>query len=136
MGIAIIAVLALAWWLHQTGRLLPNLLRYGGMAAAGLLAVRFLTSGRIVPAALAAAAGWAWWMWHQQDRRSDGELAAAARLLGVQPDAPSEAIWQAWRQAMTVAHPDVGGSAEAAQALTTARDLLILAAEKRRDSGD
>lgn len=135
MGLAILAVLVLAWWLHQKGRLLPNLMLYGGMGAAGLLAVRFLTSGRIVPAALAAAAGWAWWMWNQRDSTGSGELAQAARLLGVEPDAPSEAIWQAWRQAMTSAHPDAGGSDEAAQALTAARDLLIIAAEKRRDSG-
>jgi hypothetical protein len=35
---------------------------------------------------------------------------------------------------MTTAHPDAGGSDAAAQALTAARDLLIAAAEKRRDS--
>lgn len=138
MGFAVLAIVALAWWLHQKGRLLPNLLRYGGLAAAGLLAFRFLTTGRIVPAALVAAGGWAWWMWNQRDGRSsdNSELARAARLLNVQPDAPSETIWQAWRQAMTVAHPDAGGSAQAAQSLTAARDLLIGAAEKRRDTID
>ena len=136
MGIALIAVVAIAWWLHQKGQLLPNLLRYGGVAVAGLLAVRFLTSGRIVAAALVAAGGWAWWMWNQREGRSNGELSQAARLLNVSPDAPSEVVWQAWRQAMTSAHPDAGGSAEAAQALTAARDLLISAAEKRRDSED
>ena len=135
MGLALIVVLGVAWWLHKEGKLLPNLMLYGGLGAAGLLAVRFLTSGRIVPAALAAAAGWAWWQWNQRDRAANGELVQAARLLGVAPDAPSEAIWQAWRQAMTSAHPDAGGSADAAQALTAARDLLIMAAEKRRDSG-
>lgn len=136
MGIAFIAVIALAWWLHQRGELGPNLLRYGGLAAAGLLALRFLTTGRIVPAALVAAGGWAWWRWNQRQGGGNTQLAAAARLLSVAPDAPSEAIWQAWRQAMTSAHPDAGGSAEAAQALTAARDLLINAAEKRRNSGD
>lgn len=135
MGLALIVVLGVAWWLHKEGKLLPNLMLYGGLGAAGLLAVRFLTSGRIVPAALVAAGGWAWWQWNQRDRAASGELVQAARLLGVEPDAPSEAIWQAWRQAMTSAHPDAGGSAEAAQALTAARDLLIMAAEKRRDSG-
>lgn len=134
MGLALIVMVGVAWWLHQKGQLLPNLLRHGGVAVAGLLAWRFLTTGRIVPAALAAAAGWAWWMWNQRSSEENGQLAQAARLLGVAPDAPSEAIWQAWRQAMTSAHPDAGGSAEAAQALTEARDLLIMAAEKRRDS--
>jgi hypothetical protein len=136
MGLALIVVLGLAWWLHQKGRLLPNLMLYGGLGAAGLLTFRFLSSGRFVPAALVAAGGWAWWMWNQKDGQTNGELAQAARLLGVAADAPSEAIWQAWRQAMTSAHPDAGGTAEAAQALTAARDLLIMAAEKRRESGD
>jgi hypothetical protein len=36
---------------------------------------------------------------------------------------------------MTTAHPDAGGSDEAAQALTAARDLLIAAADKRRETG-
>jgi DnaJ-class molecular chaperone len=75
-------------------------------------------------------------MWNQRGGQANGELAQAARLLGVAPDAPSETIWQAWRQAMTSAHPDAGGTAEAAQALTAARDLLIMAAEKRRESAD
>ena len=136
MGIAFIAVAAIAWWLHKRGELVPNLLRYGGLAAAGLLAFRFLSSGRIVPAALAAAGGWAWWMWNQREAGGSSELASAARLLNVPANAPSEVVWQAWRQAMTVAHPDVGGSAEAAQNLTAARDLLISAAEKRRETED
>lgn len=133
MGLAILVVLGVAWWLHQKGKLLPNLMLYGGLGAAGLLAWRFLSTGRFVPAALVAAGGWAWWMWNQRDSGATSELAQAARLLGVAPDAPSETIWQAWRQAMISAHPDAGGSAEAAQALTAARDLLIMAAEKRRD---
>ena len=141
MAIAVLAILALAWWLHREGRLIPNLLRLGGTAAAGLLAVRFLTSGRIVLAAVAAAGGAAWWLWNE---RSGGggwggnrdALARAARLLKVAPDAPSETIWQAWRTAMSTAHPDAGGSDAAAQAVTQARDLLIQAAEKRRDTSD
>ena len=136
MGLALILVLGLAWWLHRKGELLPNLLRYGGLAVAGLLAVRFASTGRFVPAALLAAGGWAWWQWNQRDSAGRGKISAAARLLNVPPDAPSEVIWQAWRQAMTSAHPDAGGTAEAAHALTAARDLLINAAEKRRDSAD
>ena len=136
MGLALIVVLGLAWWLHQKGRLLPNLMLYVGLGVAGLLGVRFVSSVLFVPGAVVAAGGWAWWMWNQQGGQANGELAQAARLLGVAADAPSETIWQAWRQAMTSAHPDAGGTAEAAQALTAARDLLIMAAEKRRDLGD
>ena len=136
MGLALLAVVAIAWWLHKRGELMPNLLRYGGLAVAGLLAFRFLTSGRIVPAALVAAGGWAWWVWNQRGGSGRSERARAARLLGVPADAPSEVVWQAWRTAMTTAHPDAGGTSEAAQNLTAARDLLINAAEKRRDSTD
>lgn len=134
MLLAILAVAALAWWLHREGLLLPNLVRLGGTAAAGLLAVRFLTSGRVLMAALAAAIAVGWWHWHA--RGSNRRLTSAARLLGVPEDAPADVIWQAWRQKMASAHPDAGGSDDAAQALTAARDLLISAAEKRRDSRD
>jgi hypothetical protein len=142
MLLAILAVGALAWWLHRDGVLLPNLLRLGGAAAAGLLTFRLLSTGRPVLALVAAGVGLAWWQWSGRpvalpggDRSRNRQLAAAAQLLKVAPDAGSDVIWQAWRQAMTSAHPDAGGSDEAAQALTAARDILIAAAEKRRETG-
>lgn len=143
MLIAVLLVAALAWWLHRSGVLLPNLLRLGGAAAAGLLAFRLLTSGRIVLALAAAAAGFGWWIWSGKtdilptNRRSTGQsrqLISAAKLLNVPADAGSDVIWQAWRRAMTTAHPDAGGDDAQAQALTAARDLLVAAAEKRRDT--
>lgn len=144
MLLAILAVAALAWWLHREGVLLPNLLRLGGAAAAGLLAFRLLSTGRPVLALVAAGAGLAWWKWSGRPVALPGagrgggrnrQLAAAAQLLNVPADAGSDVIWQAWRQAMTTAHPDAGGSDEAAQALTAARDILIAAADKRRETG-
>ncbi|WP_353216332.1 hypothetical protein [Sandarakinorhabdus sp.] len=143
MLLAVLAVAALAWWLHREGVLLPNLLRLGGAAAAGLLAFRLLTSGRIVLALAAAAAGFAWWAWSgkakilpaSRDIGQTRQLASAAKLLGVPADAGSDVIWQAWRRAMATAHPDAGGSDAQAQALTDARDLLVAAAEKRRETG-
>jgi hypothetical protein len=133
MGLAILAVGALAWWLHRQGLLIPNLVRLGGAAAAGLLAFRLFTTGRVLAGAAVAAIGFGWWVWNGRARMPDA-LSEAARLLGVPPDAPSETVWQAWRQAMARAHPDAGGSEEAAKALTAARDLLIEAAEKRRET--
>ena len=128
MLLALLAVAALAWWLHREGLLLPNLVRLGGSAAAGLLALRLLTTGRPLAAMLAAGAAWAWWRWSARPASSgDPERAAAARLLGVASNAPPEAVWQAWRQAMARAHPDAGGSAAEVQALTEARDRLIAA---------
>jgi hypothetical protein len=140
MLLAILAVAALAWWLHREGVLLPNLLRLGGAAAAGLLAFRLLSTGRPVLALVAAGVGLAWWKWSGRPVALPGsarnrQLTAAAQLLNVPADAGSDVIWQAWRHAMTTAHPDAGGSDEAAQALTAARDLLIAAADKRRETG-
>lgn len=136
MGLAVLAVLALAWWLHRDGLLVPNIMRLGGTAVLGLLAVRFLTSGRLLMAVVTALAAAAWFVWHQRERRVGDAVANAARLLGVPPDAPADVVWQAWRQAMQSAHPDAGGSAEQAQALTQARDILVAAADKRRVSDD
>lgn len=136
MAIAVLAVLALAWWLHRDGLLVPNIVRLGGTAVLGLLAVRFLTSGRLLMAVVTGLAAAAWFVWHQRERRGGDAIANAARLLGVPPDAPADVVWQAWRQAMQSAHPDAGGSAELAQALTEARDILVAAADKRRVSDD
>jgi hypothetical protein len=131
MLLAVLAVAALAWWLHGQGRLLPNIARLGGAAAAGLLALRLLETGRVAAAAAAALAGFAWWRWH--GRRPAARVAAAARLLGVPADAGSDVVWDAWRRAMARAHPDAGGSDAAAQALTAARDLLVARARNRND---
>jgi hypothetical protein len=137
MLLAILAVAALAWWLHREGVLLPNLLRLGGAAAAGLLAFRLLTTGRPIMALVAAGVGFAWWKWSGRPALPirNRKLSNAAQLLNVPADAGSDVIWQAWRQAMATAHPDAGGSHEAAQQLTEARDLLIAAADKRRETG-
>ncbi len=136
MALAVLAVLALAWWLHRDDLLVPNIVRLGGTAVLGLLAVRFLTSGRLLMAVVTGLAAAAWFVWHQRERRGSGAITNAARLLGVPENAPADVVWQAWRQAMQSAHPDAGGSAEQALALTEARDLLVAAADKRRVSDD
>ena len=52
-------------------------------------------------------------------------VAAARRLLGVSRDDDAAAIRAAHRRLMAEAHPDRGGSAEAARRLNEARDLLL-----------
>jgi hypothetical protein len=54
------------------------------------------------------------------ERRAD-----AAELLGVAVDADVEDVKRAFRLAAKVAHPDLGGTDEAMQALTGARDTLL-----------
>lgn len=121
MAIALILAAALGWWLHQRGELLPNLGRLVGTGAATLIAIRMAESGHILPAIVAGALAYGWWHFN----RPANSLARARRLLGVADDAGADAIQAAWRQRMTTAHPDAGGSDNAARELTEARDLLL-----------
>ena len=123
MGIALILAVAVAWWLHQRGELLPNLVRLGGTGAAALIAIRMLETGKPLVALVIAGAGYFWWR-TQAPKATKGEAAALA-LLGLAPGAKADAIQAAWRARIAQAHPDAGGSDEAARAVTAARDLLL-----------
>nr|WP_310524755.1 molecular chaperone DnaJ [Polymorphobacter sp.] len=123
MAIALLLAAALAWWLHKRGELLPNLVRYAGTGAAGLIAVRLLTSGKPLMAVIAAGIAYAWWL--AQKPKSATPESSARALLGLPENADADAIQAAWRTCMAQAHPDAGGSDEAAHAVTAARDLLL-----------
>lgn len=56
----------------------------------------------------------------------------AALLLGVDVDAPSEQVDQAWRVWAKLAHPDVGGDREHFEALALARFVLSRRADVSR----
>lgn len=123
MAVALLLAAALAWWLHKRGELLPNLARYAGTGAAGLIAIRLLTSGRPLMAVAAAGIAYAWWL---SQKPATGTAEASARaLLGLPENADAVAIQAAWRSRMSEAHPDAGGSDDAARAVTAARDLLL-----------
>lgn len=51
-------------------------------------------------------------------------LVAACVLLGVSATADTNEIKQAYRRAIRAAHPDMGGSVEAAQAVNNAYELI------------
>ena len=125
MLLAVLAVLGLAWWLHQRGELLPSLKRWGAVAALGLLALRLLETGKVIPAAIAGAAAAFWWYAGKQGLGEFTAVKRARLLLGTPDDADAEAIHAAWRRRVTTAHPDAGGDAVAMQAATDARDLLL-----------
>jgi hypothetical protein len=135
MGLALVLVAALAWWLHQRGELLPNLKRFGGTAIAGVIAMRLLTSGKPLMGIIAAVIAIIWWQ--VQARRQanvlpEAEMAALA-VLGLAPGAGVGDIQAAFRARMAEAHPDAGGSDEAARSVAAARDLLLDLADQRRN---
>ena len=73
-----------------------------------------------------------WRLWYGPSRRvkrvapsAGGEVAQARALLGVGADAGEAEIRAAHRRLVTEAHPDHGGTDEAARRLNAARDLLL-----------
>ena len=131
MALALLAVAALAWWLHQRGELQPAIKRWGAVAALGLLAVLMLKDGKL---AFAAVAGVAALFWYYGARTGIGEAGAAKRaqaLLGVDASADADAIHAAWRRRAGATHPDAGGDAVSMQAATDARDLLLSRLHRR-----
>ena len=133
MGLALVLVAALAWWLHQRGELLPNLKRFGGAALAGVIALRLLTSGKPLMGIVAAVVAIIWWQVQVRRQASvlpEAETAALA-VLGLAPGAGIGDIQAAFRARMAEAHPDAGGSDEAARSVTAARDLLLDLADQR-----
>jgi hypothetical protein len=80
-----------------------------------------------------AIVGWRWltgrWPWDSRqppvDRAIDSGIAAARTLLGVAPGADGAQIVAAHRALVARVHPDRGGTNEAVQAATAARDLLL-----------
>ena len=125
MILPVIAVALLAYWLHTRGELMPAVKRWGATVALVLLALRFLETGNVVAAALAAA-GAAFWTYASRQKVGDGAGATRARaLLGVSPEADADQVHAAWRRALATAHPDAGGSSEATAQATAARDLLL-----------
>jgi hypothetical protein len=128
MALAILLAAGLAWWLHQRGELLPNLLRWAGTGAIALVAVKMLETGRPLLALVAAGIAWGWWRTQAPKAAGPGRAgdeAAALALLKLRPGADADAVHAAWRRAMQAAHPDGGGSDAAARAVTAARDLLL-----------
>ena len=51
--------------------------------------------------------------------------AEAAKLLGLDPTADSEAVLDAHRRLIAKVHPDTGGSAELAARINQARDTML-----------
>ena len=123
------AGLGWAWW---TGRLKGYTYEDGVALALFLLGFRLLTTGRVLSgsALMAGAILWAAW------RRKRAAPAAmpvedARKLLGVGPGASLEEIRAAHRRLIARVHPDAGGSAELANRVNVARDVLVAEMNRR-----
>ena len=125
MILAVLVVLGLAYWMHRRGELMPALKRWGAVAALGLLAVRFLETGRWPLALFAAGAAAAWWYAARTRTREVGTTDEALRVLSLTGDPDANEIHAAWRRTLASVHPDAGGSDAATQRATAARDLLL-----------
>jgi ABC-type molybdate transport system substrate-binding protein len=121
----IVAGLA-AWWGWRKGYLRTP--EPGDIAAiaGAIVALRLLSTGRVIPAAIAGA-GVALWIYRKRraQRPTTAAIADARALLEVSPDADAEAIRAAHRRLIAQVHPDAGGSAELARQVNAARDILL-----------
>jgi DnaJ-domain-containing protein 1 len=131
----VLALFVVAGAVRLGGSWRQRLARYGPTAAMAALALGAVMMGRwgvglgfaVLAFGLGLGAGLgALWRWPPSGARPvDPARVAAARVLGVSPNASPETIRAAYRDAMRTAHPDAGGDPARAAALVAARDLLL-----------
>ena len=126
MLIFLLAAFGIGAWAWSTGRLRG--LRYEDAAAAAIfmLAMRFLTTGKVVAGGLlmAGVLGYAAWRRGRSVPPSI-DLRQARLLLGVSEGATLTDIREAHRRLIASAHPDKGGSEQLAMRINAARDRLV-----------
>jgi hypothetical protein len=123
------AGLGYAWW---TGKLRGYTYEDGVALALFLLGIRLLTTGRVLPGA-ALMAGSLLWAAYRRARSTQSTMPVedARKLLGVGPSASLSEIRDAHRRLIARVHPDTGGSAELANRINVARDILVAEMNRR-----
>jgi hypothetical protein len=118
-----------AWW---TGRLRGYTYEDGVALALFLLGLRLMTTGRPLPGA-ALMAGAILWAAYRRGRSGARAMPVedARKLLGVGPGASLAEIRDAHRRLIARVHPDTGGSAELANRINVARDILVAEMNRR-----
>jgi hypothetical protein len=121
--------LAWAWW---TGKLRGFTYEDGVALCLFLLGVRLLTTGRPLPGAVLIA-GSVLWAGFRRGRFLNRSMPVedARKLLGVGPGASLAEIREAHRRLIARVHPDTGGSAELANRINVARDILVAEMNRR-----
>ncbi len=119
-------------WAWRTGKLKGYTYEDGVALALFLLGVRLLTTGRTVPGATLMVGALLWAAWRRK-RSAPPQMGIddARRLLGVPEGATLGQIRDAHRRLITRVHPDAGGSAELANRVNVARDVLVAEMNRR-----
>jgi hypothetical protein len=119
-------------WAWFNGKLKGYTYEDGVAACLFLLGLRLLTTGRPLPGA-ALMAGSLLWAAYRRGRRSPAGMPIedARKLLGVAPGASLQEIREAHRRLIARVHPDTGGSAELANRINVARDILVAEMNRR-----
>ena len=125
----VVAGLGWAWW---TGRLKGYTYEDGIALALFLLGLRLMTNGRVLPGSALMAGSILWAAWRRRRTAPAAmPLDDARKLLGVGPEASLAEIRDAHRRLIARVHPDAGGSAELANRVNVARDVLVAEMNRR-----
>ena len=127
MGLLALAVLGLAFWALNTGRLgQQNSRKTVAVAIAGVGLI-LLGRGRVLPSVALLAGGAALWPWRAAGRHIAMSADEARSMLGVETDADEDAIRAAHRRLIARLHPDQGGTDALASQINRARDIALSA---------
>ena len=127
IDLALIAIAGVLYWAWKTRD--PQAMRISDVMAvvAALIGLKMLSSHSPLGVLGLGFAGW--WFWFRKGgrlRQSEPMTHdEARRLLEVPIDATADEIRAAHRRLIARVHPDVGGSADLARRVNTARDTLL-----------
>jgi len=133
MGLLILIAAGAILYGWYSGKLRGFTYEDGIAAAVFLLGLRLLTTGRALPGGVLMAGAIVWAAYRRPKRRRVPAMPIdeARALLGVGPDASLADIRAAHRRLIARVHPDAGGSAELANQVNAARDILIMDLNRR-----
>jgi hypothetical protein len=134
MVVVLALIGAVLGWAWMSGRLKGYTYEDGIALALFLLGVRLLTTGRPLPGAVLMAGALLWGAYRRSRIASPSPgmpVEDARKLLGVGPGASLSEIRDAHRRLIARVHPDAGGSAELANRINVARDILVAEMNRR-----
>lgn len=132
--LAVAALFVLLFGVRVGGARRALWMRHAGAIALGAAAMYAVMRAQFYVAAGLALAAFALWFWTERPaaRTSTGASSGGAMsemeartVLGVGPNATADEIRAAYRERMKRAHPDRGGSTQAAARLNAARATLL-----------